>query len=107
MAEKNPLDEIVDELVVFKHEDPNRPDRYVSNSPLWNDSRLRKRWIDKYSDEALADEAGEDDEEVEDYTPYEEWKNDDLRAELVTRKLSVDGTKAEMAARLREDDEKE
>jgi hypothetical protein len=107
MAEKNPLDEIVDELVVFKHEDVNHPQRYVSNSAMWNDSRLRKRWMDKYSDEALADEAGEDDIEDVEGDDYETWTNDDLRAELAKRTLSVDGKKADLVARLREDDDKE
>jgi hypothetical protein len=104
MAEKNPLDEIVDELVVFKHEDINHPQRYVSNSPLWNDSRLRKRWMDKFSDEAIADSEGEDDIEDVEGDDYETWRNDDLRAELASRELSVEGTKKDLVARLREDD---
>lgn len=109
MADKNPLDEIVDELVVFKHEDVNHPQRYFSNNPLWNDSRLRKRWMEKHSDEAIADRAGENDiEAVEELESdnYEEWRNDDLRAELATRNLSVEGTKKDLVARLREDDDK-
>lgn len=107
---KDPLDEIVDELVVFKHEDVNHPERYFSNNPMWGDSRIRERWMATKSDEAIADAEGADDiEEVgeEELPPYEDWKNDDLRAELVTRNLSVDGTKKDMVARLREDDDKQ
>lgn len=114
MAKKkssDPLDEIAEELVVFQHEDKDRADRYFSNDPRWNDSRIRDRWMELKSDEVRGvddsdDEDFEDDEEEVPELPYEEWRNDDLRAELVTRKLSVDGTKAEMAARLHEDDAK-
>jgi hypothetical protein len=108
---KDPLDEIAGELVVFQHEDQNRADRYFSNDPRWNDSRIRERWIELYSDEAQGlDEDVDEDEDLDDDDdglPYEQWKNEDLRAELVTRNLSVEGTKAEMAARLRKDDEKQ
>jgi hypothetical protein len=104
MAEKNPLDEIVDDLVVFKHEDVNHPQRYFSNNPIWNDSRVRKHWMDKYSDEAVADEAGEDDIEDVEGDDYETWTNDELRAELAKRKLSVEGKKVDLVDRLREYD---
>jgi len=113
MADKNPLDEIVDELVVFKHEDPNHHDgQYFSNSPMWHDSRIRARWIELYSDESLAIAGAKtevDDEDIEDVEGdnYEEWRNDDLRAELAGRNLSVEGTKKDLVARLREDDDKE
>lgn len=112
MAKKqsNPLDDIVEEMVVFQHEDKDRADRYFSNDPRWNDSRIRDHWMNTKSDEAAGiDEAEEDDleeDEVEEEIPYEQWKNEDLRAELLERKLSLEGTKAEMAARLREDDAK-
>lgn len=101
---KDPLDEIVDELVVFKHEDVNHPQRYFSNNPMWGDSRVRERWMATKSDEALADAEGEDDIEDVEGDDYETWKNDDLRAELATRELSVEGTKVQLVARLREDD---
>lgn len=109
MAEKNPLDEIVDELVVFKHEDKNHPDgAYFSNNPMWNDSRVREHWMSRHSDEAVADrnasEASDEDIENIEEDNYEEWKNDDLRAELAARNLSVEGTKKDLVARLREDD---
>lgn len=101
---KNPLDDIVEELVVFKHPQNG----YFSNDPRWNDSRIQEHWIKTKSDEAQPDEDEVEDEEVEDeLPPYEEWKNEDLRAELLGRKLSLDGTKKEMAARLREDDAKQ
>lgn len=106
MADKNPLDEIIDDLVVFKHEDVNHPQRYFSNNPIWNDSRVRKAWMDKYSDEAVADDAGEDDIEDIEGDDYETWTNDELRAELSSRSLSVEGKKADLVARLREDDVK-
>ena len=107
MAEKNPLDDIVADLVVFKHEDVNHPQRYFSNNPLWNDSRIREHWMKTRSDEAVADDAGEDDIEDVEGDNYEEWRNDDLRAELASRNLSVEGTKKDLVARLREDDDKE
>lgn len=103
MAEpKNPLDDIVAELVVFKNHDGT----YNSNHPMWMDSRIQEHWMARHSDEALA-AAGEQDEEDEDEVPdYNAWTNDDLRAELVERKLSVDGKKADMVARLEADDAK-
>lgn len=104
--QKDPIDEIVDDLVVFKHEDPNAPGgQYFSNNPMWADSRIKERWLARYSEEALAEEE-EDDSVVEDEEgdDYETWTNDELRVELSKRKLSVDGKKAEMVARLREYD---
>lgn len=104
----NPLDPIVDELVVFRN---GATGEYESNSVYWHDTRIKKRWIALYSDEAVAAreeaEAGEDDEEEEEVIDYSTWKNEDLRTELAGRKLSVDGTKAEMVERLIEDDNKE
>jgi hypothetical protein len=112
MMGKNPLDDIVDELAVFKHEDPNHPDgHYFSNNPLWRDSRIREHWMARHSDEAKASqdepaevEEEEEEEAVEDYTT---WTNDRLREELVTRGLSVEGKKADLISRLQEDDETE
>lgn len=107
MREKNPLDEIVDDLVVFKHEEPNHPDgHYFSNSPMWGDSRIREHWMSKHSDEAkgLADE----DVDIENLEgdDYETWTNDELRGELATRSLSIEGKKVDLVARLREYDAK-
>lgn len=105
MADKNPFDEIVAELVVFKHEDPNHHDgHYFSNSPMWADSRIRARWMELYSDEALGEDEDIADEEGDD---YETWTNDELRGELAKRELSVEGKKVDLVARLREDDDKE
>lgn len=104
---KDPLDEIVDELVVFKHEDVNHPERYFSNNPMWGDSRVRERWMATKSDEAIADAEGENDIEDVEGDDYETWTNDELRAELVKRKLSVDGKKVDLVERLREDDAKQ
>lgn len=111
MADKNPLDEIVDDLVVFKHEDPNHPDgQYFSNNPMWNDSRIRDHWMARHSDEAKASEGGtqtvegSDEDEDEDLQPYAEMTNEDLRTELASRGLSVDGKKAELVKRLEDDD---
>lgn len=107
MAQKDPLDEIVEELVVFKHEDPNREDRYFSNDPRFNDSRIRERWLARFGDDAVQGEQNIEDDPDEDEDPdYESWNNDDLRAELAGRNLPVDGKKADLIARLREDDEK-
>jgi hypothetical protein len=56
------------------------------------------------TDEAESDE-GEAEEGDGGVLPYEEWTADDLRAELGERKLVKSGSKPEMAARLRKDDE--
>ena len=96
----NPLDEIVDELVVFKHEDG----RFVSNSPMWNDGRIRERWIEKYGPNAKVDDdedgIPDEDEDEGEEVDYNALTNDDLRAELSTRGLPVDGKKSDMVARL-------
>jgi len=105
--QKDPFDAIVDELVVFKHEDESLPDeqRYFSNNPMWNDSRVRDAWIARYADGV---EAEEDDEVITDDPDddYETWTNDELRGELAKRQLSVDGKKVDLVSRLREDDDK-
>jgi hypothetical protein len=102
---KNPLDEILSELVVFRN---GATGEYQSNSPYWQDARIRKAWKARYSDEALvaAAEEPEDEEEVEE-VDYTTLTNDQLRTELAARKLSVDGNKAELIARLEESDAQE
>lgn len=113
MTDKNPLDEIVDDLVVFKHEDPNHYDgHYFSNNPMWGDSRVREHWMKRHSDESVAARAktlaAEDDGEViedEEGDDYETWTNEELRGELATRNLAVEGKKAELVKRLRDSDE--
>lgn len=116
--QKNPLDEIVDDLVVFKHEDPNHSDgQYFSNHPMWADSRVRDHWKSRHSEEAVAsraeaaqgksraDQTGQNpDEDLNLLPAYEDMTNDALRAELVSRNLSVEGKKSEMVARLKADD---
>lgn len=97
----NPLDEIVDELVVFKHENGT----FASNSPMWSDSRIRERWIEKYGADAPVDDdedgiPDEDEEEID----YNTMTNDDLRAELSRRGLPVDGKKSDMVERLEAND---
>lgn len=108
MADTNPLDDIVDELVVFKHEDPNHPDgQYFSNNPMWMDSRIRDHWMARHSDEAKASEGDTelgDDDEDDDLPAYADMTNEDLRTELATRGLSVDGKKAELVKRLEDHD---
>lgn len=104
MAKKDALDQIVEEIVVFKN--PNgHSEPYFSNDPRFQDSRIRERWMSLYSDDAqdASIEEGEPEEEEVDAN-YEEWTNDDLRAELSNRGLSLDGKKADLVARLREDD---
>lgn len=106
---KDPLDEMVKDLVVFKHENASSPEeKYFSNNPLWADSRVREHWLKYHSDEAhQTDESDEDEGEEEVEVPdYESWTNDDLRTELSSRGLSVDGKKADLVARLIEDDDK-
>lgn len=105
MPEKNPLDDIVDDLVVFKHENGD----HISNSPMWNDSRVRDHWMKRHGPDAqrgVDDESDAEDEEVEDVEgdDYETWTNDALRTELAARELSVDGKKADLVNRLRKDD---
>lgn len=104
----NPLDDIVDELVVFKHEDPNHPQGlYFSNNPMWNDSRVRDHWMSRHSDEAKSQSDGaEDEDEVVEVEDYGQLTNDQLREELARRGLSVDGKKVELIQRLEEDDAK-
>lgn len=114
MADKNPLDDIVSDIVVFKD---GATGNYISNSPLWNDSRIREHWHNTKSDESLAKQRAaaeakarleEDGGPIEDDPDddYETWTNEDLRTELAGRKLSVDGKKVDLVARLRADDEK-
>lgn len=95
---KNPLDDIVNEMVVFRHEDGE----YVSNSPFWQDSRIRARWIQVHGEAAPGELDTTDDED--ELPAYVDLTNEELRIELLGRKLSVGGTKAEMVARLEKDD---
>lgn len=92
------LTAILDEMVVFGFEDGT----YSSNSPYWNDPRLRKAWIKRHGQknepEPVVEEV--DEEEVD----YNTFTNEELRTELARRGLSVDGKKAEMVSRLEEND---
>lgn len=107
MGNKNPLDDIVDELVVFKHEDPNHPDgEYFSNNPMWRDSRVREHWMSRNADKVEAPAEEDDDEDYEE-VDYETMTNDDLRAELVKRGLGVDGKKVDLIKRLQDNDAEE
>lgn len=49
----------------------------------------------------------EDEEDDDEDVDYSSWSNDELRAELARRNLSVDGKKADLVARLEEDDASE
>lgn len=104
--QKSPMDEIVDELVVFKIEGRTQDKGYISNSNWWQDSRVRTLWLNKFAaEDTNAD--GEVDEQDEDELPaYETLSNDELRAELSARKLSIDGKKVDMIQRLEADDSK-
>lgn len=112
MADKNPLDDIVDELVVFQNPDPNHPlGEYFSNNPLWNDSRIRDHWLKRnkskdQTEEDVDPQTEGEDEEDEDLLDYESMTNEQLRTELAGRGLAVDGKKDVLIARLQEDDEK-
>lgn len=95
--------QIADEIVVFFNPDGSP----FSNDPRWNDSRVREAWEAKQGAEVDEEIEEEDlDPEDEEEVPYTEWTNDELRAELVKRKLSLDGKKADLIARLEEDDAK-
>lgn len=99
----NPLDDILDELVVFRNGETGK---YESNSPYWHDARIRKAWKAKHSDEAkaAAETGPEEPEGEEEYVDYSTMTNDQLRAELSGRGLDVTGNKAELIARLEEND---
>jgi hypothetical protein len=58
----------------------------------------------KAEDRIKVSTAVDEDEDEEETGDYEGWTNDDLRAELASRDLSVDGNKADLLARLQEDD---
>ena len=108
MAKKpyNPLDAIIDEMVVFKHEDG----RFESNSPYWKDGRVREAWIAKFGADAPVDDDEDgvpDDDEDEEEVDYQAQTNDWLRGELSSRGLDVTGTKDVMVRRLVENDEEE
>lgn len=64
-------------------------------------SNIRQLIADRNS---KADEADEPDEDDEEELDYEDLKVDDLKVELLERGLSASGTKAELVARLEEDD---
>lgn len=105
MSEKDPIEEIIDDLVVFRN--PNG--EYFSNSMYWGDQRIRDAWTAKHSDEAKAQTAEDDSEaetedEVEDEVAYADMTNEELRTELAGRGLSVDGKKVELISRLEADD---
>lgn len=109
MAKKDkpydPMAAIIDEMVVFKHEDG----RFASNSPYWQDSRVQEAWIAKYGADAPVDDnedgIADDDEDEEVEVDYAALTNDQLRGELSARKLSVDGNKEALIRRLEADDE--
>lgn len=89
----------IKDLVVFKSPE-GEP---FSMDPRWHDPEVRKAW--KAADEAEGQPETEDEiEEVDE--PYSAWNNEDLRAELHGRNLSVEGKKADMVKRLEEDDAK-
>lgn len=99
------------DLVVFRNPDGSP----FSMDPRWADSRTRQAWIKKNGatediveeDEEDEEDDGTEAEEEEDEGPaYGDWTNDELRAELNRRKLSLDGKKTDLVARLEEDDEK-
>lgn len=107
-------------LVVFR----NPSGDYFSMDPRWSDSAVRDAWKAQHSEEAAKSPKQQEkealvatlesvgveteDEDDEDYEPdYESWNNNDLRADLSERGLSVDGKKADLIKRLREDDEKD
>ena len=96
------------DIVVFRNPDGSP----FSMDPRWQDSRVKEAWIKKYGMEPSEttdpeteepEPVVEDDDEEE--APYSEWTNDELRAELNNRQLSLDGKKADLIARLEKSDE--
>lgn len=99
MADYTAEEEIAREIVVFKNPDGGT----FSNDPRWNDGRVREAWEEWQAAAEVDTEVVEEDDDPEDVS-YSDWTNDDLRAELSERKLSLDGKKADMVARLEADD---
>jgi hypothetical protein len=95
---------ILDEMVVFSFEDGT----YASNSPYWNDSRIRKAWVKRHGkkteETSVEPESPSEPDEVEEVEDYSSLTNEELRTELAGRGLSVNGNKTEMVARLEEND---
>lgn len=76
-----------------------------SNDPRWNDPQVQKDWKANHAKE-LGIEVQVEDDDPDEVLPYGEWTNDELRAELSERKLSVDGKKSDLVTRLEDDDRK-
>lgn len=58
--------------------------------------------LDEDEDETVKTAPAEEDDEAK---PYDEWTNQELRDELISRSLATGGKKGELVARLEEDDE--
>lgn len=104
---------------------PENPARYLVDQPNFGDANTKgvsaadldpgedyeeglKPKQENLTKPQLRGEDEEDEEEIEvpDNTDYasDEWNNDKRRAELADRGLSVEGNKADLIARLEEDD---
>lgn len=66
-----------------------------------NDREMR---LGKNGPETVTPGQEPDGDDVAEEAPYSEWRVDDLRAELTERQLPADGKKADLVARLEEDD---
>lgn len=68
----------------------------------WENTRPREEKAKAPQVQSTQDNEPEGDED--DVPPYTEWTNEELRAELADRGLSTEGKKADLVARLEEDD---
>ncbi|MGX9924110.1 SAP domain-containing protein [Streptomyces sp. NPDC002248] len=100
----------LDDMAVFKTPDGT----FFSMDPRWNDKANRDAWLKLHNRQeaeitkTAVDEDDDPDDGPDDEVPeYAEWTNDDLRAELATRNLPVDGKKEILVKRLEEDDARE
>lgn len=76
-----------------------------SHDPRWHIPEIRQAWIDSHDEKGAVIESAEVEEDGdEDDIDYASWTNDDLRAELAARGLSVDGKKEVLVKRLEDDD---
>lgn len=98
---KSPMDQILDELVVFKN---GATGEYFSNNPVWQNDTVRQAWAARHAEEMGEASSGVEDEDEDDDVAYSDMTNEQLRAELVTRGLDVSGKKSELVARLEADD---
>jgi hypothetical protein len=97
------IKQVAEEIVVFFDPEGNP----FSNDPRWADSRIQEAWAVRNQGNPNPATEEDDSEEVEEVDePYDKWTNEELRTELATRGLSVDGKKTDLVQRLEANDKK-